>query len=134
MLQVGVATGRLVTRGLEQGRKYTVNAEVTNQLGSSHQSTNGSWINNGVCTMIMVAMYQAVGIYGVCTMIMVAMYQAVGILYAPSFPAVGLTLIPSCGILTPIPSCGIIPFFLALGTWLLQETSANRIHALDYSL
>jgi len=81
MLQVGVATGRLVTRGLEQGRKYTVNAEVTNQLGSSHQSTNGSWINNGVCTMIMVAMY-----------------QAVGILYAPSFPAVGLTLIPSCGI------------------------------------
>jgi len=38
--EVGVATGRLVTRALEQGRKYTVNAEVTNELGSSHQSTN----------------------------------------------------------------------------------------------
>lgn len=71
-LQVGVATRRLVTRALEPGRKYTVNAEVTNQLGSSNQSTNGSWIDNVVCTMVMMAVY-----------------QAVGILYAPSFPAVG---------------------------------------------
>ena len=108
MLQVGVATGRLVTRGLEQGRKYTVNAEVTNQLGSSHQSTNGSWINNGVCTMIMVAMY-----------------QAVGILYAPSFPAMGLTL---------VPSRGINPF-----SWPWEHGNSRRhlligYYALDYSL
>ena len=32
---------RLVTRALEQGRIYTVNSEVTNQLGSSQRSGNG---------------------------------------------------------------------------------------------
>ena len=42
MLQVGVAVGRLVTRALEQGAEYTVNAEVANQLGGSQNSINGS--------------------------------------------------------------------------------------------
>ena len=39
--QVSVDAMRLVTRALEQGRIYTVNSEVTNQLGSSQSSGNG---------------------------------------------------------------------------------------------
>ena len=40
-LQVSVDARRLVTGALEQGRIYTVNSEVTNQLGSSQHTGNG---------------------------------------------------------------------------------------------
>ena len=39
--QVSVDAMRLVTTALEQSRIYTVNSEVTNQLGSSRSSGNG---------------------------------------------------------------------------------------------